>query len=120
MNILIADDNEQIFLLLNMILNHQGHQCTWAPNGKEALNILHKSTHFDLIILDLNMPIFSGMQFMHTYKNEIKQPIPIIISSTEVKFEFLRKPITQEDLLEKIDQIMLHWNEPLKKKGTLP
>lgn len=54
-----------------------------AGNGKEAIEALHKQA-VDLILLDLNMPVMDGFQFM---ENRAIDPfiaqIPVVVVSTE-------------------------------------
>ncbi len=58
--ILIADDTTVCRSILSLLLSHQGHKVKVAEDGQQALDNL-KSSEFDLIILDHNMPGFSGL-----------------------------------------------------------
>lgn len=61
--ILIADDEEMNIRLCEMILAKYGVQTTSAKNGKEAVEKISKQ-HFDLVLMDLQMPQMNGMEAM--------------------------------------------------------
>jgi two-component system chemotaxis response regulator CheY len=82
-----------------------------AGNGEEALGVA-SSNPIDLVLLDLNMPIMSGIEFMEKVKEspDLNSKFSVIVVSTESnekKFEtlkglgvkgFLRKPFEPEEL----------------------
>ena len=62
LRILLVDDEEQIRLLGRAILKSLGHQTVTAANGREAVD-LHTTDHaFDVVLLDLTMPVMSGKE----------------------------------------------------------
>ena len=70
LNILLIDDSLPILMMIGKMLRIAGHTVTTAGNGSEALNILidvnnnNKLLHsFDVIIVDLNMPVMDGFEF---------------------------------------------------------
>lgn len=66
-NILIVEDNEKINLAYKIILEKEGHQITVAFDGKEALEKA-KTVKPEIILLDLQMPIMNGLDFLRHYK----------------------------------------------------
>ncbi len=58
--ILIVDDEVNIRLMLRTLLEGDGYRVSEASNGREALDRLERDD-FDLIILDLNMPVLDGI-----------------------------------------------------------
>lgn len=60
-NILIADDEKIIQLLLKYLLEKWGHSVTVVVNGQEAVDACRYFV-FDLIILDYRMPIMDGIE----------------------------------------------------------
>lgn len=87
--VLVVDDSELIHSMYKLILKkYPGCETLKAMNGKEALDVLEKDSAVDIILLDINMPIMNGIQFLEVAK---KQPstksIPVIIISTEGKEE---------------------------------
>ena len=60
LNILLAEDNEINQEIALEILGNLGMQVTVANNGQEAVNLWEKS-NFDLILLDIQMPVMDGL-----------------------------------------------------------
>ncbi len=60
--ILIAEDNEINQRVLSGLLEDTGIELTFAENGKEAIAQLHKNPKFDLILMDISMPIMDGYE----------------------------------------------------------
>jgi CheY-like chemotaxis protein len=59
--ILLADDNPINLDLTTRLLKKKGHEITTAENGKEAVDRFLESS-FDVILMDLEMPIISGIE----------------------------------------------------------
>lgn len=59
-NILVAEDNSNNQLLIKLLLEEQGFQVTMANNGQEAVE-LFEVDKYDLIFLDINMPVMDGV-----------------------------------------------------------
>ena len=60
-SILVAEDNEVNAVILIKMLELKGFKVTRVINGEEAIKALEKSS-FDLILMDINMPIMSGIE----------------------------------------------------------
>lgn len=60
MIILVAEDSEDIRLLIKMMLEHRGHHVVEAANGKDAVEIA-VSVCPDVILMDLSMPVMDGI-----------------------------------------------------------
>lgn len=99
-----------------------------AENGKEALAYLHKENPYakaqdpDLILLDLNMPVMGGKEFLHIFKQDSKiKHIPVIVFTTSNSEEeivksynlgancYLTKPVNLEQLFKVILAIEDFW-----------
>lgn len=76
--ILIAEDEEALANALSLKLKSVGYAVDLAVNGIEALDLMEKSS-YDLILLDLLMPLKDGFDVLEELK-ERKHP-PIIILS---------------------------------------
>jgi PAS domain S-box-containing protein len=61
MNILVVEDKPMNQKLVKVYLERKGHSITAALNGKEALEA-HASMQFDLILMDINMPVMGGFE----------------------------------------------------------
>jgi len=80
--IMIVDDSALMRRVESDILNSDGRfeVTATAKNGREALELLEKQT-FDLIILDINMPVMDGLQFMEEL-NKRSMHEKVVITST--------------------------------------
>ncbi|WP_298542012.1 response regulator [uncultured Aquimarina sp.] len=59
--ILVAEDNKVNQLVTKNLLKNIGCECTMVENGFEAVQVLKNQT-FDLVLMDINMPVLDGMQ----------------------------------------------------------
>ncbi|MDI6850733.1 MAG: sigma-54 dependent transcriptional regulator [bacterium] len=111
-NILIVDDEEHIRTLLKESLEDEGYEVSTANNAVIALDLV-KDNNFDLILLDLRMPIIDGVEFL-TKIREINSILPVIVITGHgtIKdaiatarlgiFDFIEKPLDFERLLSTI------------------
>jgi len=76
-SILIAEDNVFNQQLLEKLFIRHGASCVIATNGVEAIEKV-KNYHFDVILMDLHMPIIDGLQAAKTIIEKNKNPPPII------------------------------------------
>lgn len=109
---LVVDD-EVIFLdLLEIILEKNGFVVTRATDGDQAIKVLD-AENFDLVITDLQMGQTSGFDVVRKVKDTSQKTIVIMITSYYEEScksdafhfgadDFLQKPISISDLLERI------------------
>lgn len=115
--ILIADDDYINRRLLISLLKKELYQVEIleAVDGENALKICQQNLDIQLILLDIEMPIMDGAEFLRHYiKDKTLPKIPILaISSNDMRVKeildvgadvFLTKPITEEKLLNAIRQ----------------
>ncbi|CAA6810192.1 MAG: Response regulator receiver domain protein (CheY-like) [uncultured Sulfurovum sp.] len=113
--ILIADDDYINRKLLISLLKKELYkvEILEAVDGKSALDICHQHLDIQLILLDVEMPVMDGSEFLkHYIKDKSLPKIPILaISSNDLRIKeilnvgadaFLMKPITEEKLLNAI------------------
>lgn len=62
LQVLVLDDDEKILRLLQIFLRQLGYQVRTAPNGREGIQMMLES-QFDLIIVDVQMPVVDGFEF---------------------------------------------------------
>tara|TARA_R110000765_G_scaffold419177_2_gene523149 strand:+ start:632 stop:1015 length:384 start_codon:yes stop_codon:yes gene_type:complete len=111
-NILVVDDDKIFLVLVSRLLKtfYPKTTITSCLNGHEALDYLDKSTP-DIILLDINMPIMNGWEFMNRLPLKKQEDLSIFIvsssidprdqrlSKTNVNIEgFIEKPLTPEKL----------------------
>ncbi|MEO9600553.1 ATP-binding protein [Parasphingorhabdus sp.] len=77
--VLIADDNRTNQMVLETILANAGHEVTAVADGEKALEELEQ-TSFDIVFLDVNMPIMGGIECCKLWRQieGPRQHIPII------------------------------------------
>ena len=117
LTILIVDDDPTSRELCEGYLAHEAHTLVMARDGEEAWRqvILHPP---DLVLVDIMMPRLNGYYLCQRMKKDNRtQAIPILGMSAVGKFEmsadhplgpddFLAKPFTREQLLNKITQLV--------------
>lgn len=69
MKVLVIDDSDVICNLYSENLRLQGDSVTSVNDGKEGLKLLLKND-YDLVLLDMCMPDYSGIQFLEDLKKE--------------------------------------------------
>lgn len=80
LNILVAEDNLVNQRVVATMLTRDGHQVTIVENGAEALSAV-TSQQFDLVLMDLQMPVLSGVDATERIRllaDPAKRNIPII------------------------------------------
>lgn len=78
--ILLVEDETILRETYQTILSTQPYQCDFAANGKIALEKCKKQ-HYDLILLDIMMPVMSGIDFLENYQQLGEKKSKIIILS---------------------------------------
>lgn len=76
-NILIVDDHKLLVSTLRSVLTRADHFVETAEHGQEALDVLRDAS-IDLIFLDINMPVMSGLVFMEQFR-KIKHRARVIV-----------------------------------------
>jgi CheY-like chemotaxis protein len=74
---LVAEDNKLNQKIANFILLKQNATVSIANNGQEAIDML-KEKPFDVILMDLHMPVLDGLEAVKFIREELKSNIPII------------------------------------------
>lgn len=114
--ILIVEDSRLIHKMYEVMLRPL--ILVSAFDGREGLDRLSENHDVDLIILDMNMPKMTGLEFLAQVKaTPALAKIPVIIVSTEGKEDdvarglqsgaaaYLKKPFLREDLLQLVNHI---------------
>ena len=76
--VLVVEDNELNQGTISQILRSRGMACTIAENGREAIDILERHHHFDIVLLDMNMPRMNGAETAKYIRKKLKMTLPII------------------------------------------
>jgi CheY-like chemotaxis protein len=78
--VLIAEDSSVIQNLVKKILEFQNFEITAVKNGEQVIQLLQKED-FDIILLDINMPIMDGMECVRAIRGfeiESKSKVPVV------------------------------------------
>jgi DNA-binding response OmpR family regulator len=89
MKILIVDDDVMVLESLKHNLSHQGYDCITASDGVQALSMARVYGP-DLIISDVMMPGFSGLDLLSMLKQFYLSNVPVIIISSHDKSDIIR------------------------------
>ncbi|MEO0509106.1 MAG: response regulator [Verrucomicrobiota bacterium] len=118
LSILVAEDDPLARSLMAAVLELMGQEAHFATNGQELLDYVSQSTSYDMILMDIDMPIMDGISASRALRNgevgEFGTTVPIVAVtafstlSDESKFKkagmnyFLPKPVTLKSLREVI------------------
>jgi two-component system sensor histidine kinase RpfC len=118
LKILVAEDNPTNQKVISKILESAGHRPVLVANGEQALDSLARES-FDLVILDMHMPVVSGPEVVkiHRFASPKDTTVRFIVltanATTEAMNEcqeagvdaYLTKPIDPAKLLDQIDRL---------------
>ena len=118
MRILLVDDNKEITSMLAKYLKTSGHEVSVSNDGRNGLNMIINNK-FDVVLLDIAMPEFSGRDVLESLakENKIKnQKIILFTASSKSEEEIselikkgahscLKKPIDPDELLNYLEGI---------------
>lgn len=83
-SILIVDDQQSNVLLLEEILRDAGYTQIASTNDSDAVCALHQNNHYDLILLDLQMPKMDGFQVIEGLKKiETEGYLPVLVITAQ-------------------------------------
>ena len=120
MKLLLIDDNKDITTMFSKYFTHKGHSCTVCNNGHNGLNMI-TTGQYDVVLLDLAMPEFSGTDVVNSlYQSGKISKLNIValrassISSDKEEelqkkgvHSVLKKPIDPDELLDYLRQFDL-------------
>jgi DNA-binding response OmpR family regulator len=78
--VLIVEDEKPLAHALELKLQHEGFAVTVASDGQECLNIL-KDQRFDVLLLDLIMPVLDGFQVLEQLRQSPTKPAIFVLSN---------------------------------------
>ncbi|MBP1667774.1 MAG: cheY 4 [Bacteroidetes bacterium] len=124
MRIIIVDDIFTNRLLIAEIVKSMGHMILEAENGREALEMLQNGGKFDLVLMDIEMPVMNGIETTRYIRESMPYPvnqIPVVALTAhnpnlffddfqDVGFnQLLTKPYS----LEKLKKLIREFENPL-------
>jgi len=115
MRVLIVDDSNFIREFLKQQMKRMGAMCVEAADGREALQMLHKEHSFDVMLVDVNMPVMGGLECVRVLREQglwTAMKVMMVTTEADNSFicqaleygadEFLMKPFTPQALREKL------------------
>ncbi|MDO9318595.1 MAG: response regulator [Gammaproteobacteria bacterium] len=83
-SILIVDDQESNVMLLELLLAEAGYTRVSSTMDSQEVCALHRKNHYDLILLDLQLPVMDGFQVMEALKTNLDDPyLPVIVLTAQ-------------------------------------
>ncbi|WP_456312338.1 ATP-binding protein [Pseudomonas shirazensis] len=130
LKILLCEDNILNQKLVKSVITNFGFELDIAENGETGIAYL-SNNKYDLVLMDLEMPVKDGYQTSQYIRNEMKLAIPIIamtahslVGEQERCYNmgmngYVPKPFKQEALMEAIKTVMTNKNDLFKRKIDL-
>jgi two-component system chemotaxis response regulator CheY len=120
MQALVVDDSRAIRHVLANMLQQFGFQVAQAAHGAEGLQLLASGLRPDVILVDWNMPVMNGLEFIQQVRSQPGlQDLPLMMVTTETETErvqaalaaganeYVMKPFDQAILAEKLQLLGL-------------
>lgn len=118
MRTLIVDDSRFIRDYLASLLEERGIECVGTENGQEGLKSVLRSGPFDVALVDWNMPVMGGLDFVRAVRSDHAfDAMKIVMVTTEAENgfitaaldaganEYLMKPFDERGLFDKLHMI---------------
>jgi CheY-like chemotaxis protein/anti-sigma regulatory factor (Ser/Thr protein kinase) len=118
--ILVVDDSETMRSFMRLLLvRMKDYQVRFLKNGQEALESISEHGEPSLILLDINMPVMNGLEFLGRMTElGLVARVPVVLVSTEGRDEdilrglesgakaYLRKPFKPQELHQVIERVL--------------
>lgn len=109
--VLVVEDNQISFKLIDAVLKQVKANIVHASNGKKAIEACSSEAHFDLVLMDMQMPEVDGLEATRRIK-QIRPDLPVVATTANIYAEsalacqeagcdgFLTKPLQFRKLFE--------------------
>jgi two-component system, NtrC family, response regulator HydG len=113
-SILVVDDNKSLLTTLSMVLRHHGYNVKTASGGEQAIGIVREHP-FDIIFMDVKMPVMNGVETFKRIKSIRSESVVIMMTAYEVEellqeaieagaYGILNKPFEVENAISMIEE----------------
>ena len=115
MQALVIDDSRAMRMILGRMLGELGMDVADAENGRRALDLIDAGLEPALVLVDWNMPVMTGIEFLTTVRSApYSSTARILMITTETDLpqvvqalesgadEYLMKPFTRDSVLAKL------------------
>ena len=124
MKILVVDDEELIRNVVKEYLENEGYEVSEAENGQVAVDKA-LSNNYDLIIMDIMMPVLDGYQAVKEIYKEKSVPV-LMLSARGEEYDkllgfdlgiddYVQKPFSPKELTARVKAILKRVNKDTKK-----
>jgi DNA-binding response OmpR family regulator len=116
--VMVADDDTEIAILVEILLQREGYDVVTAMNGGEALEMIERKRP-DVVVLDIMMPNLNGYEVVQRIRgNKATRFLPVLLLSARAgaldrKYgirmgadDYILKPFKAEDLLARIASVL--------------
>ncbi len=125
--VLIAEDDDSLRHLLTIALKRDGYQILAVRDGKEALNAFATAS-FDIVLLDINMPIVDGYEVCTELRKRTDVPIIMITAKSRTDevvtgFQlgadyYMTKPFSMQELRARIQAMLRRMSSEASRKAA--
>lgn len=114
--VLVVEDNQISFKLIHAVLKQVKTNVVHAVNGKKAIEACESGTHFDLVLMDMQMPEVDGLEATRQIKR-IRPHLPVVATTANTYDEnvmackdagcdgFLTKPLQFRKMFELMESL---------------
>ena len=112
---LVIDDSRTIRSILGKKLGQLGFKVSDAENGKVGLEALRNTPGISLVLVDWNMPVMNGLEFVKAVRGDVAwDGVTIVMVTTETETsqmlaaldaganDYIMKPFTEEIIAERL------------------
>lgn len=128
MKILLAEDQKTLNTIIKERLSNQGFVVDAVYDGQQTIDILAYTT-YDVIVLDIMMPIKNGLEVLtHLRKNNIQTPVLLLTAKDKVEDrvkglslgadDYLIKPFAFEELVARLQALSRRGNKDIQENLT--
>ena len=132
MKLLLIDDNEDFVKTLSEGITPTGHQFLFSCDGSQGLKMIREE-NFDVILLDVGMPYFSGLDIINELIKDgtINSYNIVVLTGTTMKNlelaqiikkgvkGYIRKPVSIKDLMSELDRFNIYNEVFLKHRKQM-
>jgi PAS domain S-box-containing protein len=84
LRVLLVEDNELNQVVARGMLENEGAHVTLAGDGEQALAILRQDSDFDVVLMDVQMPVLDGLDTTRLIRSQLRLELPVIAMSAGV------------------------------------
>ncbi|MBN1414770.1 MAG: response regulator [Bacteroidales bacterium] len=116
--VLVVEDDEMSFRYIELVLSRRTNiNIIWAINGQQAVEYCRLYNHIDLVLTDLQLPVFDGLEAIRRIR-KFKPHLPIIVQTANAmndEYEkcikagsdgYVTKPINLIELFTMMDRLL--------------